>query len=66
MPKNNPEKNRLVFKGLSCSDAIEDKQGNIWVGTLGDGLKLITEPESKSYKLEHDNVFSSYLYNDEV
>lgn len=66
LPKNNPEKNRLVFKGLSCSDAIEDKQGNIWVGTLGDGLKLITEPESKSYKLEHDNVFSSYLYNDEV
>ena len=39
-----------IFKTLNISSAIEDQQGNLWLGTIGNGLHLINDFNTFHYK----------------
>jgi ligand-binding sensor domain-containing protein/two-component sensor histidine kinase len=40
---------RKIFKQYSCSKFIQDREGNWWISTLGDGLLFIPHQETKVY-----------------
>lgn len=40
---------RRIFSRFSCSKLIRDREGNWWIGTLGDGLIFVPHQEAKIY-----------------
>lgn len=43
------KKFRRIFSNYSCSKLIEDREGNWWIGTLGDGLIFVPHQDAKVY-----------------
>lgn len=43
------KKFRRIFEKHSCSKLIQDREGNWWIGTLGDGLIFIPHQNAKLY-----------------
>jgi signal transduction histidine kinase len=54
------------FKGIPCSFLLEDYQGNTWVGTLGQGIKVVPNQDAEFTAVEGDKVFSSLLKDDHL
>lgn len=48
-----------IFEQHSCSKIIQDREGNWWLGTLGDGLIFIPNPSAKVFL--KGNEISSYF-----
>ncbi|MEO0778652.1 MAG: hypothetical protein AAF146_18950 [Bacteroidota bacterium] len=51
---------------MPCSHLIRDYQGNFWVGTLGQGLKVIPDLASQFVGVAQDYIFTSLLYRDDL
>lgn len=43
------KKFRRIFSEYSCSKLIEDREGNWWIGTLGDGLIFVPHQDAKIF-----------------
>lgn len=43
------KKFRRIFSNYSCSKLIADREGNWWIGTLGDGLIFVPHQDAKVY-----------------
>ena len=57
---------KRIFSKFSCSKLIQDREGNWWIGTLGDGLIFVPHQNAKLY-LEGIEISSmqrlgNYLY----
>lgn len=53
---------KLYFPEYSCSKAIRDNEGNLWVGTINDGVLFIPHISIIQY-LEKQNVTSLFVNN---
>jgi ligand-binding sensor domain-containing protein len=52
---------QVHMEGLNVSTVYKDAQNNIWVATLGDGIRIISNTEIQSFKAEEDRIINYFL-----
>ncbi len=57
---NQQKESKLYFPEFSCSKAIRDNEGNLWVGTINDGVLFIPQISTIQY-LEQKNITSLFV-----
>lgn len=45
-----PREPRPIFRGHRLSCHLQDREGNTWLGTLGTGLLMVSNPEVRHYR----------------
>ena len=58
------EGNKNTLNSNNVYDMVEDKQGNIWIATYGDGVNLLIEDKNGTFRfLNKDNGINTYPHN---
>ena len=62
--KNNPtfSHSKRYFKGLKISDFFEDKEGNLWISTLQDGIMVVTNKEIEYFDSRNSLLNDRNIY----
>jgi hypothetical protein len=62
--KNNPtfSDSKRYFKSLKISDFFEDKEGNLWISTLQDGIMVVTNKEIEYFDSQNSELNDRNIY----
>jgi hypothetical protein len=49
-PTGNPQPAGKIFQEFALSCTLHDREGNLWLGTIGSGLLLLSNPDALNYR----------------